>query len=104
LIAYSGNSIFGILSLRASVLLGEISYSIYLLHGVVLYFIFTYWSPTEISNLTLSEYALFLPIVSLVVVAVSTITFLIIERPAIKAGKNFTFKNLKGRFLLRKVV
>lgn len=100
----SGNNIFGILSSRASVLLGEISYSIYLLHGVVLYFIFTYWSPTKISNLTLSEYALFLPIVSLVVVAVSAITFLIIERPAIKAGKNFTFKSLKGRFLLRKVV
>ena len=99
----SGNSIFGILSARASVLLGEISYSIYLLHGIVLYFIFTYWSPTEISNLTLSEYALFLPIVSFVVVVISAITFLLIERPAIKAGKNFTFKSLKGRFLPRKV-
>ncbi len=37
-----GNDLFGVLRLRGSRLLGEVSYSLYLLHGMVLYAVFTF--------------------------------------------------------------
>lgn len=92
----AGNNIFGMLSSKTSLLLGEISYSIYLLHGIVLYLIFTCWSPLEVSKFTLAEFILFLPLISLVVVIISVLTFLVIENPAIKMGKALRLKKRKS--------
>jgi peptidoglycan/LPS O-acetylase OafA/YrhL len=44
-----GNSLFGLLRFPAVVLLGEISYSIYLLHGLLLYVCFSMLFPTVMS-------------------------------------------------------
>lgn len=87
----SGCNMFGVFSSRGSIVLGEISYSIYLLHGIVLYLLFTIWSPLQIAEYSIEEFILFLPLVSILVVLISTITFLTIEKPAINAGKKLKF-------------
>jgi peptidoglycan/LPS O-acetylase OafA/YrhL len=95
-----GNSMFGIFSTRAAIVLGEISYSIYLLHGIILYIIFTELSPIDISDFTIQEFMFFMPILSIVVVVISTITFLTIERPFIQVGRKFKISHF--RFTLTK--
>ena len=87
LLIASGCNIFGILSTRGAILLGEISYSIYLLHGIILYLIFTVLSPIEIEGYTIQQFVLFLPCISIIVVLTSIATFLLIEKPAMDAGK-----------------
>ena len=96
-----GNDLFGLLSLRSSVLLGEISYSIYLVHGLVLYTLFTLVHPLPIETMSLSQFLLWLPLVSVVVVLVSTVTFLLIEQPAMKLGHSHHLSNLIRHRLLR---
>lgn len=87
IITACGNDLFGILRRKSSILLGEISYSIYLLHGFVLYLVFTQAPIIDIASLEFETYLLFMPIVSMIVVSLSTITFLSIERPAIILGR-----------------
>ena len=84
-----GNDLFGILSLKSSILLGEISYSIYLLHGVILYLSFTTFGFAKISNYTLQEYYAFMPLISASVVIFSSLTFVLIERPGILLGRKY---------------
>lgn len=82
-----GNDLFGLLSKPASILLGEISYSIYLLHGLVLFFTFSiFWG--DWGGVVFQEYLWYMPLLALVVVLVSVFTFLYIENPMIKVGKN----------------
>ena len=83
----AGNTLFGLLSLRASVVLGEISYSIYLLHGIILYVIFTAHSPVSLSDLLVDEFMYFMPPISAIIVLVSAFTYLYIEKPSIEFGR-----------------
>jgi peptidoglycan/LPS O-acetylase OafA/YrhL len=85
LVAY-GNSLFGLLKLKSSILLGEISYSIYLLHGIVLYVLFTFLGFVQINHFTIIEYSFGLAAVGAIVIGFSTITFITIEKPCIKLG------------------
>jgi len=82
-----GNDIFGLLRLHSAKLLGEISYSIYLLHGLVLYVIFTQLSVFDLTTFSVNEYSIFMPIVGTVVVLFSSVTFLCIEKPFIIYGR-----------------
>ncbi|HCA77573.1 MAG TPA: hypothetical protein DEP33_13810 [Alteromonas sp.] len=84
-----GNSLFGMLTSRASILLGEISYSIYLLHGVVLYVLFTKTTVVDVSRFSLSEFFYFMPLVSVLVVIISMVTYLTIEKPCMEFGKDY---------------
>ena len=81
-----GNDLFGLFSKRSSILLGEISYSIYLLHGAVLFFVFKLYPIIEFKSYTLSEYFVFMPMISVIVILLSVVTFLTIEKPFIKLG------------------
>jgi len=83
-----GNTLFGILSNKFSIFLGEISYSIYLIHGIILYILF---------NLLLKhEPNLYhLPIVITVVIFLSLITFKYIEKPFNEFGYSIA-KHIKG--------
>jgi len=92
-----GNDLFGVFSLRSSILLGEISYSIYLLHGVVLYFAFTFIGTVEIKNYTFQEYLFLMPIISVVIVLFSSMTFILIERPCINFGRKYYLSNAISR-------
>ncbi len=87
-----GNDLFGILSCRSSLVLGEVSYSVYLTHGLVLYFVYT--KPIGLDP----DFGdgLWAPLVMVVaVVLFSSVTYLFIEAPAMKFGKR---KVLFGRW------
>lgn len=81
-----GNNILGLLITRPAVLLGEISYSIYLLHGLVLYLLFTQFPVVDASGLTPWAFAWWMPVTSLLVVATSAATYLLVEKRFIELG------------------
>lgn len=95
-----GNTLFGLLKTKASIYLGEISYSIYLLHGAVLYVLFTLLN-INIGTLSLVNTLMWLPLVGVLVLFVATATYLAIERPFMRFGKNnnllMMLKRLTGR-------
>lgn len=72
------NNLFGLLSAQPLQVMGEISYSIYLLHGIVLYFFINLLHYFEVKNI----YILLILILSYFycVYTLSTITFLQIEK------------------------
>ncbi len=81
-----GCDLFGLLRWRPSVRLGEISYSVYLLHGIVLFTLFhgivgvdaaARWSPLVYSAVVVA--------LTPVLVALCTLSFVAIERPGIRA-------------------
>jgi peptidoglycan/LPS O-acetylase OafA/YrhL len=79
-----GNSFFGFFSSPAARVLGECSFGIYLLHGMALSVLFT-----EGASLLSPNFAL-LPILSCVVVLLTALTFLFIERPMIEVGSKLS--------------
>lgn len=82
-----GNSMFGILTSRASLLLGELSYSIYLLHGLLLSVIFDLVLGHALAG-TLSPWQHWMIVAGagIALVALSTLTFRVIERPCIRSA------------------
>jgi peptidoglycan/LPS O-acetylase OafA/YrhL len=83
----SGNTFGGLLSLKPSVLLGEVSFSLYLMHGVVLYFLFSVFMPDMATQLDYTQYLMLAPVVAALVAAFSILTYRLIEKPAIDWNK-----------------
>lgn len=82
----SGNDLWGLLRRPGLLWLGDITYSIYLLHGFVLWVVFQAWLPG-----IAGQPGLFLGLVVLIdiaIVAVATLTFLAVERPGILLGRH----------------
>ncbi|MEZ0148588.1 MAG: acyltransferase family protein [Candidatus Reddybacter sp.] len=86
-----GNDLFGLFRQRPSVLLGEVSYSIYLLHGLILYLLFSQFSIVLLDQWSLNTYMLLMPFVSVLVVVVSVIAYLSIEKPGMNVGRHYPF-------------
>jgi len=84
LIISLGNDLFGLLSKVGLKTLGEISYSIYLLHGVILFFAFSTLTVYDFTNSLFSRFALLLPLILLIVSVASTFTYIAIERPFLR--------------------
>ncbi|MDR7941109.1 acyltransferase [Enterobacter soli] len=84
LIISSGNNVFGVLSLKLIKMLGTISFSIYILHGIVFT---TLFSPMIRSGVS---FPLAATITIPVIIAVSTISYIVIERPFIERGRIFS--------------
>ncbi|EJM16229.1 putative acyltransferase [Pseudomonas sp. GM21] len=87
-IVASGNTLFGALKPRSIRWLGEISYSTYLLHGFVLW-VFIQRLPLVL-DLDVSDIWTFLPLMALcscLLIIISSLTFLYIEKPGITAGR-----------------
>jgi len=82
-----GNDLWGLLSTKASIVLGEISYSIYLLHGIILFVLFTSWTVVDLTTISLVECLLLMPLMTVLVVGVSALTYLRIESPSITLGR-----------------
>lgn len=87
-----GNSLFGLLKMKGAILLGEVSYSIYLLHGAVLYYVFTIFFPDFIKNHSFLEFLFIMPVMAVIVSLFSLLTFNIIESPMIAFGKKIALK------------
>lgn len=86
LVVASGNTLFGVLRLPASRLLGEISYSIYLLHGLVLFVVLRgVLGMPAAAALPPGAYWGLIVALTAVVVAGAFATFRLVERPAIRA-------------------
>lgn len=81
-----GDDLFGLLRSKPSLIMGEISYSIYLLHGIILYLFFTTPGFFDLSEIQGISRNLLLSAISPLVIVLSVVTFLSIENPMIKLG------------------
>jgi peptidoglycan/LPS O-acetylase OafA/YrhL len=91
-----GNNIFGILSWPASRMLGEMTYSIYLLHGMILFLTFRYVIGLDrAAELSYTTHWLVILLCVPVLVAVSYSTFRVIEAPGMTAVPAVTARLLK---------
>lgn len=81
----AGNSLFGLLTARPSLVLGECSYGVYLLHAIVLSVLFVDAAPI-LNHVPTAALPVLLPAVAVFVVLVTSSTYLMIERPAIALG------------------
>jgi peptidoglycan/LPS O-acetylase OafA/YrhL len=81
-----GNDLAGFLRTRGSLVLGECSYGINLLHGTILSVVFVD-AASAIHNLSANELPLLLPAIATAVVCMTAITHVSIEHPAIRAGR-----------------
>jgi len=89
----SGNNLFGILTLKTSKLLGQLSYSIYLLHGIILYFTFILIiRPETASILNITNHWLLVAVCSLFTIFLASLCFKWIETPSIKSSKMISEK------------
>jgi len=78
-----GNDVFGILRRNGLKALGEVSYSIYLTHGLVLYLLFSVFEMFSFKSNNFFHYIILLPVVLALVSGFSVITFSLIEKPFI---------------------
>ena len=81
-----GTSIWGLLRISAARALGELSYGIYLLHGLVLSIVFVDLSQM-IVGVPAEGIAALMPVAAAATVLLSASTFLLVERPFINIGK-----------------
>lgn len=89
-----GTSIFGILNLSTFKFLGKISYSVYLLHGIIMFFTFHFI--IKIDHLKLysaSEFSFIMFIITIIVIIISFLCYRFIENPFINKSKSIFKKN-----------
>lgn len=79
-----GNSMFGLLGLKVSRVMGEMAYSIYLLHGVLLFVIFKFLFGESASQLTPLQYWAVILLATPVLILACGLTFRFIEKPAMR--------------------
>jgi peptidoglycan/LPS O-acetylase OafA/YrhL len=79
------NDFFKIFKVRASQFLGTISYSVYLLHGIVLFVSFRFVFGTDVAKtFSAFEHLVINLLITLVVVVVSSLTYKFVEYPFLK--------------------
>lgn len=84
----SGNSFFGLLSNTFSRKFGQITYSIYLLHGTLLFVVFYFFIGFEkAKNLTDFEFWSIITLSVFPLIFISQLTFKYIERPLMELAK-----------------
>ncbi|WP_455923524.1 acyltransferase family protein [Pseudomonas putida] len=79
-----GNDLKGLLQHRGLKILGEASFSIYLLHGLVIYLLFQVVRIYDFQAADYRQYVLYLPLVLWLVSSLSVLTYWTIERPFIR--------------------
>lgn len=86
-----GNSLFGVLRSSISRVLGELSYSIYLLHGMALFILFKFVvGPNHAELLSAQQHWMLVLAISPVILFISYWTFRLIEQPAMRATNTVT--------------
>ena len=84
--AACGNRFGGILDTNGALVLGECSFGIYLLHGIILSLLFVECAPI-LSILPTWALPFAMPVAFLGVLVITPATYLLVERPAIDAGR-----------------
>lgn len=87
LILALGNDLFGLLASRGLKSLGEVSYSLYLTHGAVLYIAFSILPLYSFENTQLTDFVAYFPAILLTVALLSYVTFNWVEKPFIRVRK-----------------
>jgi peptidoglycan/LPS O-acetylase OafA/YrhL len=87
LILALGNDLFGLLASRGLKSLGEVSYSLYLTHGVVLYIAFSILHLDSFENTRLTDFVVYFPAILFTVALLSYVTFNWVEKPFIRVRK-----------------
>lgn len=88
-----GNNLFGILTLKTSRYLSQLSFSIYLIHTTILFFIFRIFIGFEISHtFSLEFFWLIITFASILILGISFITYYFIELPFINYTPYLTKK------------
>jgi peptidoglycan/LPS O-acetylase OafA/YrhL len=83
-----GNSLFGILELRSTRLLGDISYGVYLLHGMIIFSIYSIFLPGVMAGISSpTQFYLAMGLTGIAVFLVCWLTYSLIEKPFIQMGK-----------------
>ena len=82
----SGNDFWGLLRLPALRWLGDITYSLYLLHGLTLWAVFQCWFPRELAGNGWAFLGMAI-LLDVILVLVCSAVFVMIERPAIMVGR-----------------
>ena len=96
-----GNAFFGVLSSTTSKALGELTYSLYLLHGIALFVTFTFVIDREqAAQLSPDLHWLIILVLCPTLVLICRSTFLMIEAPAL-ARTNQLLSWLKGRIVTK---
>lgn len=100
LLITNGSTLFGLLTARVSFILGEMAYSLYLLHGIVLFICFKIiLGFNNASQLSTIEHWGVISLCSIVLIVFSFLTYSLIEKPAMKKVSYFSDlvrKNLKS--------
>ena len=86
----AGNSYFKSLSLNGSIVLGEISYGIYLLHGILLYVV--------LHALVFAPGYYLIPLLAPLVIATAMFTHRFVEAPSIALGKRMAKRLQQSEF------
>ena len=96
-----GNNVFGILKSATLKFLGEISYSTYLIHGIILFIVmyFTY-GLQEAANLSPSKYCIIIFVTTPFVVSISFLTYKTIEKPFMDYSKRINLDKVKDQFIV----
>ncbi|MFW3898521.1 acyltransferase family protein [Pseudomonas bharatica] len=101
-VVVSGNDLFGALRLPSARWLGEISYSTYLLHGFLLWWLAYHYYPQM--GFAMDEPLPFIALIALctlLLVLVSSATFLLFEKPGIAKGKTLAARLRRKREALQ---
>lgn len=83
----SGCSVFGVLTCRAARRLGNVSYSLYLLQGLVFLFVFALGPLRSFASGSPVQYWLTLLLCAALLVVVATTVHVAVERPGVELGK-----------------
>jgi len=83
-----GNNLFGLLKIPAAKFLSTISYSVYLLHGIVLYFVLRIVNAVEpVASLSPFVFWSVIFVAGVITIMISTVTYRFIEHPFIERIK-----------------
>lgn len=86
-----GNTLFGLLTTKFSRFLGQISYSIYLLHPILLFITFKFIVPYEFAKkMSPLEYWLLIALITPILISICYLTFKKIEEPLMKKTGKIT--------------
>lgn len=89
----SGNNLFGLLSLKISRHLGQLSYSIYLLHPVFLFYLYRILIPFEMaSKFSENQFWLINSVLAILIISLCFITYYFIEYPCINSSGKISNK------------
>lgn len=91
-----GNDLGGLLRTKGALILGECSYGIYLLHGILLSLIFVDYS-AFVALFRSVHLPFILPFIATMLGFITAFTYVLIERPAMQLGRNLSMRWTRKR-------